>query len=74
MAVMGRKAEDMAVVMLQFCGGAMSQLWSSRLRIWGSLCGTSGLGFEDMGAVALQFWGGRLRIWRLLCGSFGAGG
>ncbi len=35
-AVLGREAEDMGVV--------MSQFWGGRLRIWGLLCGSFGAG------------------------------
>ena len=67
MAVLGREAEDMGVV--------MSQFWAGGLRIWGLLCGSFRAGGdEDMGVVVSQFWAGRLRIWGLLRGSCGPGG
>ncbi len=65
MAVLGREAEDMAVVMLQF--------WGRRLGIWGLLWGSFRPGCEDTGVVMGQFWGGRLRICGLLCGRFRPG-
>ena len=78
MAVLGREAEDMGVVMWQFCAG--------RLRIWGVSCrsfvpGGSGYGScyvavlgreaEDMGVVwvtAMETFGGFQAFAPGICG------